>query len=35
LVNVHIHQFRNAGFREARQIFVDPTDFYRLFRFEA
>ena len=26
---------RNAGFREARQIFVDPTDFFRLFRFDA
>ena len=26
---------REAGFREARQLFVDPTDFYRLFRFEA
>ena len=26
---------RKAGFREARQIFVDPTDFFRLFRFEA
>lgn len=26
---------REAGFREARQIFVDPTDFFRLFRFEA
>jgi cyclopropane fatty-acyl-phospholipid synthase-like methyltransferase len=26
---------REAGFREARQIFVDPTDFYRLFRFDA
>lgn len=24
---------RAAGFREARQVFVDPTDFYRLFRF--
>jgi SAM-dependent methyltransferase len=26
---------REAGFREARQVFVDPTDFFRLFRFEA
>jgi len=26
---------REAGFREARQIFVDPTDFFRLFRVEA
>ena len=26
---------RNAGFREARQVFVDPTDFFRLFRYEA
>jgi SAM-dependent methyltransferase len=26
---------REAGFREARQAFVDPTDFFRLFRFEA
>jgi SAM-dependent methyltransferase len=26
---------REAGFHEARQIFVDPTDFFRLFRFEA
>jgi hypothetical protein len=25
---------REAGFREARQIFVDPTDFFQLFRFE-
>lgn len=25
---------RKAGFAEARQIFVDPTDFFRLFRFE-
>ena len=26
---------REAGFREARQAFVDPTDFFRRFRFEA
>ncbi len=26
---------REAGFGEARQVFVDPTDFFRLFRFEA
>jgi 2-polyprenyl-3-methyl-5-hydroxy-6-metoxy-1,4-benzoquinol methylase len=26
---------REAGFREARQIFVDPTDFFQLFRFDA
>ena len=26
---------REAGFREARQVFVDPTDFFQLFRFEA
>ncbi len=26
---------RAAGFRQARQVFVDPTDFFRLFRFEA
>jgi SAM-dependent methyltransferase len=26
---------RKAGFGEARQVFVDPTDFFRLFRFEA
>jgi hypothetical protein len=26
---------REAGFAEARQVFVDPTDFFRLFRFEA
>jgi SAM-dependent methyltransferase len=26
---------RNAGFAEARQVFVDPTDFFRLFRYEA
>jgi ubiquinone/menaquinone biosynthesis C-methylase UbiE len=26
---------RKAGFAEARQVFVDPTDFFRLFRFEA
>jgi hypothetical protein len=25
---------RDAGFGEARQVFVDPTDFLRLFRFE-
>jgi hypothetical protein len=25
---------RAAGFGEARQVFVDPTDFFRLFRFE-
>jgi hypothetical protein len=25
---------REAGFGEARQIFVDPTDCFRLFRFE-
>jgi hypothetical protein len=23
-----------AGFAQARQIFADPTDFFRLFRFE-
>jgi hypothetical protein len=26
---------REAGFREARQVFVDPTDFFQLFCFEA
>ena len=26
---------RAAGFGAARQVFVDPTDFFRLFRFEA
>jgi len=26
---------REAGFGAARQVFVDPTDFFRLFRFEA
>jgi ubiquinone/menaquinone biosynthesis C-methylase UbiE len=26
---------REAGFAQARQVFVDPTDFFRLFRFEA
>lgn len=26
---------RKAGFAEARQVFVDPTDFFRLFRSEA
>jgi SAM-dependent methyltransferase len=25
---------RKAGFAEARQVFVDPTDFFRLFRFD-
>jgi ubiquinone/menaquinone biosynthesis C-methylase UbiE len=25
---------REAGFGEAREVFVDPTDFFRLFRFE-
>jgi hypothetical protein len=25
---------REAGFGEARQVFADPTDFFRLFRFE-
>jgi hypothetical protein len=25
---------RAAGFVQARQIFVDPTDFFRLFRFD-
>ena len=25
---------REAGFGQARQVFADPTDFYRLFRFE-
>jgi hypothetical protein len=25
---------RQAGFGEARQVFVDPTDFFRLFRFD-
>jgi 2-polyprenyl-3-methyl-5-hydroxy-6-metoxy-1,4-benzoquinol methylase len=25
---------REAGFRQAREVFVDPTDFFRLFRFE-
>jgi hypothetical protein len=25
---------REAGFSEAREVFVDPTDFFRLFRFE-
>jgi len=26
---------REAGFGEARQVFADPTDFFRLFRYEA
>jgi hypothetical protein len=26
---------REAGFREAQQIFADPTDFFRMFRFDA
>jgi SAM-dependent methyltransferase len=26
---------REAGFRDAREVFVDPTNFYRLFRYEA
>jgi hypothetical protein len=26
---------RETGFHEARQVFVDPTDFFQLFRFEA
>ena len=26
---------REAGFGEARQVFVDPTDFFRLFRYAA
>jgi SAM-dependent methyltransferase len=26
---------RKAGFAQARQVFVDPTDFFRLFRFDA
>jgi 2-polyprenyl-3-methyl-5-hydroxy-6-metoxy-1,4-benzoquinol methylase len=26
---------REAGFTQARQVFVDPTDMYRLFRYEA
>lgn len=26
---------REAGFAQARQVFVDPTDMYRLFRYEA
>src|SRR5262249_27987437 len=26
---------RAAGFGHARQVFVDPTDFFRLFRYEA
>jgi hypothetical protein len=25
---------REAGFGEAREVFVNPTDFFRLFRFE-
>jgi hypothetical protein len=25
---------REAGFAQARQIFLDPTDFFRLFRFD-
>ncbi|HEX6893728.1 MAG: hypothetical protein ACM3Z4_19330 [Hyphomicrobiales bacterium] len=25
---------REAGFGEAREVFADPTDFFRLFRFE-
>jgi hypothetical protein len=25
---------RQAGFGQAREIFVDPTDFFRLYRFE-
>jgi hypothetical protein len=25
---------REAGFGEAREVFVDPTDFFRLFRFD-
>ncbi|HEX5864172.1 MAG TPA: hypothetical protein VF014_07955 [Casimicrobiaceae bacterium] len=27
------HRESKAGFAETRQIFVDPTDFFRLFRF--
>jgi hypothetical protein len=26
---------RGAGFGEARQVFADPTDFFRLFLYEA
>jgi len=26
---------REAGFRKAREVFADPTDFFRLFRFES
>ena len=26
---------RKAAFAQARQVFVDPTDFFRLFRFDA
>ena len=26
---------RRAGFGAARQLFADPTDFFRLFRFDA
>ncbi|HLQ88981.1 MAG TPA: class I SAM-dependent methyltransferase [Xanthobacteraceae bacterium] len=26
---------REAGFAQARQVFVDPTDFFRIFRYEA
>jgi hypothetical protein len=25
---------REAGFRDAREVFVDPTDFFRLYRYE-
>ena len=25
---------REAGFADARQVYVDPTDFFQLFRFE-
>ena len=38
MVNVHIHQFKPGGAvvdaGALAQVFVDPTDFFRLFRFE-
>jgi hypothetical protein len=36
MVNVHIHQFQAGGAlvdARARQLFVDPTDFFRVFRY--
>jgi len=34
VVNVHIHQFQPGG-AVVDAALVDPTDFFRLFRFEA